>query len=393
MARLLSTLLFTLEGGFDAQLQDVLGPALYPSGLLPSLAAGASAAIHDLQAAFPYCEAAPCDGLEAFAASVHGLATVGDDQRRAVGRALRRYRARSAARQSWGRLIDAALQQPRGRRSDSADGGATPPQLPVPEGADEGDGQAGPAPAREASLAGWLRRVGSGLVGSSSGSGGAVAAAAKEAAEEADDAASDAGSVGSHSTLASASHAASASRRGLSAALDALLEDEALPVSSLAGGSPAAPAALSPERGLLRGGTPGASPLLSRLDALRDSGTGMPLLLFPETTEGRLAQARVCGEGAAGRRRSAACRRASAVVEPRQPLCAWETPPPLHHPVAPLAGRRRRFPGSPSSSWWRSCRSSCGRSTPPPTPRCARCRRESKSGGWRACAPLTPVAP
>lgn len=44
VARLLNSLLTSLQGGFDRQLREVLGP-LYPAALLPSLAAGADAAI------------------------------------------------------------------------------------------------------------------------------------------------------------------------------------------------------------------------------------------------------------------------------------------------------------------------------------------------------------
>lgn len=92
MARLLSTLLATLHGGFDAQLREVLGPAAYPAGLLPALAAGAGAALADLQAAFPCERAAPRGGLHAFTASVLGLAEVGGDQRRRVAATMLKYR-------------------------------------------------------------------------------------------------------------------------------------------------------------------------------------------------------------------------------------------------------------------------------------------------------------
>lgn len=44
VARLLNSALFTFQGGFDRQLREALGP-LFPEGLLPSLAGGASAAI------------------------------------------------------------------------------------------------------------------------------------------------------------------------------------------------------------------------------------------------------------------------------------------------------------------------------------------------------------
>lgn len=44
VARLLNSALFTFQGGFDRQLREALGP-LFPEGLLPSLAEGASAAI------------------------------------------------------------------------------------------------------------------------------------------------------------------------------------------------------------------------------------------------------------------------------------------------------------------------------------------------------------
>ena len=44
VARLLNTVIFTFEDGFDQQLRGVLGP-LYPSALMPTLAAGCYAAI------------------------------------------------------------------------------------------------------------------------------------------------------------------------------------------------------------------------------------------------------------------------------------------------------------------------------------------------------------
>lgn len=131
---------------------------------------------------------------------------------------------------------------------------------------------------REATLAGWLRRVSSGRIGGGSSgdiAAGAAAAIATVAKDEAPQQVSTNGEAGSRcsSPVKSASLAAAASqRRGLAE------------VPTAGGGGM---------------GQHSAPPLLSRVSMLRqgagvsfNTGGGMSLALFPDTTQGRLAQAR-----------------------------------------------------------------------------------------------------
>lgn len=208
---------------------------------------------------------------------------------------------------------------------------------------------------RTPSLSSWLRRVSS--AGLSGSWGGSAAEADAAAAVQAADAAGARG--GRHmSPVKSASQAALATHRQ---GLPAVLEDDAsdtLTFPSLAAPSEAgadeagreaqeaaraAPGDVSPgprpprppsagaaspappgssagnaddktpaaSNGLAEGaenGTPPASatpPLLSRLEALRGGGVGLPLVLFPDSPEGRLAQ--VTGTRL-GRGRAQGCR-------------------------------------------------------------------------------------
>ena len=193
---------------------------------------------------------------------------------------------------------------------------------PASEGAaaDATAGAGEQAAPREASLAGWLRRLGSGALGGRSGSASGVAQEG-----EGSQAGSEAGSQrASPSPVTAASRVASANhRRGLSAALEDLPAlassgDEAGPMqpaeqaAAVRGASPtprpprppsagalASPAAATglrrtPSLGRASPSPGRASPLLSRVDVLREGSTsmgGMPLMLFPDTEEGHLAQA------------------------------------------------------------------------------------------------------
>lgn len=76
VARLLLTALLTLQGGFDRQLREVLGP-LYPEGLLPSLATGADAAIQARPAVLSVLSVLRCAVLRG--AVLPSLATGADD--------------------------------------------------------------------------------------------------------------------------------------------------------------------------------------------------------------------------------------------------------------------------------------------------------------------------
>ncbi|KAI7837177.1 hypothetical protein COHA_008970 [Chlorella ohadii] len=75
VARLLNSALFTFQGGFDRQLREALGP-LFPEGLLPSLAEGASAAIQELLDAFPFEAEAGSAGLARYSAGVLAMVSV-----------------------------------------------------------------------------------------------------------------------------------------------------------------------------------------------------------------------------------------------------------------------------------------------------------------------------
>lgn len=260
--------------------------------------------------------------------SVHQLCTAADA---ALPPSLADRRARTAARASWSRLIDAVLtpttsdaaqqaqqtQQPNG-------GSAAAPGAPGSGAAAAATVEPEPSALalQEASLTGWLRRAGSGLLGSrasmaasdassAADADGTAAAAAGKEGDAAGTGQAASGEGGAGNALARTSLTASASHRlGLSAALDTLVEGEP------AGGPPAA-SLVSPERSLQRvsaaaspaspllgrlprGFVPSSPLLASRLDAVRgDVPEGIPLLLFPDTTEGRLAQvsrpAAACG--------------------------------------------------------------------------------------------------
>lgn len=178
---------------------------------------------------------------------------------------------------------------------------------------------------QEAVRANWLQRMSSGLLG------GPAAVAVASAVDAASSSASEAGNErGLVSPLRSA--AVRQQRRGLSAALDSPPETEALgeqaavaaevqqpqqqqqttattpsaspaPAArpprtpSAAGANPAArPGSAAGEASYSAGGVGGnglpATPLslFSRMEAMRESALTVPLLLFPDSTEGRLAQ-------------------------------------------------------------------------------------------------------
>lgn len=215
-------------------------------------------------------------------------------------------RSRAGARSSWANIIDSVLEEQRSQLDTMVQGmegqvlagePAAPAtqlqQAEAPAGA-AGSGQgassavaaAGVAVVREdskdyqreATLAGWLRRVSSGRIGGGSSgdiAAGAAAAIATVAKDEAPQQVSTNGEAGSRcsSPVKSASLAAAASqRRGLAE------------VPTAGGGGM---------------GQHSAPPLLSRVSMLRqgagvsfNTGGGMSLALFPDTTQGRLAQAR-----------------------------------------------------------------------------------------------------
>lgn len=175
-------------------------------------------------------------------------------------------------------------------------------------------------------MAGWLRRMTPSFRGSGSTAPAAEAAAA--AVAEADSAGVGSGKGGGdlRSPLKVASSTASIGQgRGLSAALEDLLpgteegseaaaEQEqgslalpsprpplppGVPAPCPASPSPAAlrpaspsPAALQRQRSGASGRASPAppSPLLSRVEALREPAASIPLMLFPDTPEGQLAQ-------------------------------------------------------------------------------------------------------
>ncbi|PSC74075.1 aluminum-activated malate transporter 10 [Micractinium conductrix] len=324
VARLLNTALFTLDG-FQQQLREVLGP-LYPTGLLPQLAASADAAIQELHDAFP---------------------------RRQVVRALRRYRTHTAARSSWARLIDAALHPSATTQAAEQQGamaggaGNAPGADDAPNGAvalAEGAAAAAipvgsparsPVHAREPSLANWLRRVSSSALGGASEAAAATAAApaALVASGAAEPSSSSGGGVGGwlrrlsslrggtdNGSAAAPAEAGAAgdgapggsegdgsrppSRPGSAASLHgspfkaaAARERPGLPaVLDPSGEEAAAAAAAHAGAGAgdePRGSDGGDAVLLSRASALALDGrgsAGVPLSLFPETPEGRLAQ-------------------------------------------------------------------------------------------------------
>ncbi|KAL4422455.1 hypothetical protein ABPG75_008652 [Micractinium tetrahymenae] len=336
VARLLNTALFSFEDGFDQQLREVLGP-LYPADLLPRLAAGADAAIQDLCAAFPFEPEAGSGGLAAFNASVDALTAISDQQRREVVRALRRYRTRSAARASWAHAIEAAMQRrpvlqqqhqhlgsplgapaqvqpaantPEDRTAADAAAAASEPQAP---------GGRPVIAAREASLASWLHRPSSPRAGNVEADiAAAVSAVDGSAAGGPAGGAAEAGAVagGSPGDVASSTDAATLGSGSIPAKVAAGCERPSLPAmlpaqatsdeEAAAGGSTAPggngngkpPAAAQPVgvprrsgSSDLLGGSYGSPPLLQPVLALREAGAGgIPPGLFPETTEGHLAQ-------------------------------------------------------------------------------------------------------
>ena len=239
-----------------------------------------------------------------------------------------------------------------GEATPAAAAAAGAPSDPSTAPATEAGEQAGAA--GQGQLTGWLRRLSSGALGSRSASTSASAAAAAAAVREVD-AGSEAGSEASSqrasagpSPLRAASLVASSShRRGLSAALEDLPAlspggEDAPGTAGAAGAAAAAGAAQQAQRGTARAPSPGlrpprppsagasprpsvpspgsglaaavglahpspshspaqnaqgptraASPLLSRVQLLRDTSLqpGVPLMLFPDTEEGHLAQA------------------------------------------------------------------------------------------------------
>lgn len=314
VARLLNTALFTFEDGLDQQLREVLG-SLYPRDLLPRLAAGADAAIQDLCTVFPFERQAGSGGLAAFNDSVAALAAISDRQRREVVRVLRRYRSRSAARANWAHAIEAAMQRwPRHQLPGTPEGGTTPVQpaadAPARDSAFAGAAAAaaprvaGGRPvvaAREASLATWLHR-GSPSRAANGGTEAAPAAGEAAAAEAGDTPVGKTASrLDGQAEAASPSvAAASGELPDLAAALPAEVPPAEVPDAS-GGAAPgdssagpvltpaAEPVSLAARSGsfdLLAGSY--SQPLPPR--GLVLPAGGIPPGLFPETTEGHLAQ-------------------------------------------------------------------------------------------------------
>lgn len=264
--------------------------------------------------AFPYERQAGDAGLAEFSASVLSLLVTSDEQRRRVARALRRYRAQGAARASWARLL-AALPQLRSEASAAAAAAAegareredvqgSSPAAPAEAG---GAANGGGAVQRQGSQMGWLLR---------SPFSSAGAAEARDAAAVGEARGAGAGG-GTHvrSPLKAASHTASAALRpGLSVALEAQLSgeqeleaaaDPSAPPASPGPRPPLPPQAPRPPMispfelprqqssdgsGRADPDGPPPSPLLSRVEALRQSSSAIPLVLFPDTPEGQLAQ-------------------------------------------------------------------------------------------------------
>lgn len=207
-------------------------------------------------------------------------------------------RARGRARSSWANVIDAVLEQ---QRSQLAAAGQEPPAGPAAESCPPAFGfVVPPAPVgkgdarREASLAGWLRRRVSGSFGRS----GSRASSIDAAIESAIDAlAQEKAPLGPQPAAASQPDGGAAAAAAPAGEAKAHPHSSPLRVASLA-------ASASQSRGLAAaaGGIvePAASPPqqpLSRVDLLRSglsfnsAGGSMTLTLFPDTTQGRMAQA------------------------------------------------------------------------------------------------------
>lgn len=217
-------------------------------------------------------------------------------------------RARGRARSSWANVIDAVLEQQRSQLAglEAAPGPAAAESCPPALGFAAPPAHALKGSARrEASLAGWLRRRVSGSFGRS----GSAASSIDAAIESAIDAVIQEKAAlppppltaGSDSDGGAAAAAASLPSGGAKAHM----HSSPLRAASLA-------ASISQGRGLAAaaggGREPAAPPpkqALSRVDLLRSgfsfnsAGSSMALALFPETTQGRMAQAS-CGVVRAG---------------------------------------------------------------------------------------------